>query len=388
MRRDAAAAAARPRRRHPRGPCTTATRWAPAPTPRASPSTRQPGVEVAGPRRAGLRRAARGHRAGLRGDGERHRVRAGRRHRRGPVVHPRRDPGAVGPTSRAGTSARRSASPAPRWSTRPAGEIFAVADELVNGRPPTSWSGSNIYTGTVDLGQAVNPPGQDPADILQRTGLNLRRQRGLRLRRQRRRLRDVQRLGRLRARGRRDAGYYQAVPIGHDGAVWMGGAAPEVDAAGNIWVTTGNGSSSTPYDYSDSVLELSPGLARTQYFAPSTWSVRQRRRPRPRVEPARAARQRDRPAGGQVVDRLPAEPGLARRDRRPDRLPIGACGSDSDGGDAISGTVVYVPCEQRGARRCRPARSRTPGRPRRGARPSDHGRRARLVDRRVARSTG
>ena len=27
-------------------------------------------------------------------------------------------------------------------------------------------------------------------------------------------------------------GYYQAVPIGHDGAVWMGGAAPEVDARG------------------------------------------------------------------------------------------------------------------------------------------------------------
>ena len=67
-------------------------------------------------------------------------------------------------------------------------------------------------------------------------------------------------------------GYYQAVPIGNDGAVWMGGAAPEVDGAGNIWVATGNGSSSTPYDFSDSVLELSPGLARTQYFAPSNWS--------------------------------------------------------------------------------------------------------------------
>ena len=49
-------------------------------------------------------------------------------------------------------------------------------------------------------------------------------------------------------------GYYQAVPIGNDGAVWMGGAAPEVDGAGNIWVATGNGSSSTPYDFSDSVL--------------------------------------------------------------------------------------------------------------------------------------
>ena len=67
-------------------------------------------------------------------------------------------------------------------------------------------------------------------------------------------------------------GYYQAVPIGNDGAVWMGGAAPEVDGAGNIWVATGNGSSSTPYDFSDSVLQLSPGLTRSQYFAPSNWS--------------------------------------------------------------------------------------------------------------------
>ena len=40
-------------------------------------------------------------------------------------------------------------------------------------------------------------------------------------------------------------GYYQAVPIGHDGAVWMGGAAAEVDAWCDIWVTTGNWLSST-----------------------------------------------------------------------------------------------------------------------------------------------
>ena len=94
-------------------------------------------------------------------------------------------------------------------------------------------------------------------------------------------------------------GYYQAVPIGNDGAVWMGGAAPEVDGAGNIWVATGNGSSSTPYDFSDSVLELSPGLARTQYFAPSTWQSDELERPRPRVDRAGAALERDRAAGGQ-----------------------------------------------------------------------------------------
>ena len=58
------------------------------------------------------------------------------------------------------------------------------------------------------------------------------------------------------------------------GAVWMGGAAPVVDAGGNIWVTVGNGSvhsSGHAYDNSDSVLQLSPSLALEQYFAPSSW---------------------------------------------------------------------------------------------------------------------
>src|ERR1039458_2840882 len=55
----------------------------------------------------------------------------------------------------------------------------------------------------------------------------------------------------------------------------MGGAAPEVDAKGNIWVSVGNGSvnsSGQVYDDSDSVLELSPALHLEQYFAPSTWA--------------------------------------------------------------------------------------------------------------------
>ena len=41
---------------------------------------------------------------------------------------------------------------------------------------------------------------------------------------------------------------------------------------------------------------------------------------------------------------LPAEPGLPGRHPGRSARSIGACGSDSDGGDAISGTVVYVPC--------------------------------------------
>ena len=159
-----------------------------------------------------------------------------------------------------------------------------------------------MYTGTYRTTTSVDPPGQPTAAILQRTGLNLSNG-------------NV-----VFGYGGNDGdcstysgwivsvpegggtpGYYQAVPIGHDGAIWQGGAAPEVDAAGNIWATTGNGSSSMPYDFSDSVLELSPGLARTQYFAPSTWSSDNAGRPGPRIEPAGVALERDRPAGRQVV---------------------------------------------------------------------------------------
>ena len=58
------------------------------------------------------------------------------------------------------------------------------------------------------------------------------------------------------------------------GAVWMGGAAPVVDAKGNVWVSVGNGSvysASQPYDDSDSVLELTATGRLEQYFAPTSW---------------------------------------------------------------------------------------------------------------------
>ncbi len=223
------------------------------------------------------------------------------------------------------------------------GEIFAVEDELSGGTPAHVLVGLNLYTGVSLLSQPVDPRGQSPAAILQRTGLNLSNGNvvfgyggndG-----------DCSTYSGWVAsvpEGGGTPGYYQAVPIGHDGAVWMGGAAPEVDAAGNIWATTGNGSSSMPYDFSDSVLELSPGLARTQYFAPGSWSG----------------------DNGSDLDLGSSSPALLSNGTllqvgksstaylvnqanlggisNPTQIP--ACGSDSDGGDAITGTVVYVPC--------------------------------------------
>jgi outer membrane protein assembly factor BamB len=60
------------------------------------------------------------------------------------------------------------------------------------------------------------------------------------------------------------------VPVAREGAVWATGG-PVIDESGNLYVSTGNGSSTSKYDGSDSVVELSPKLQMISRFAPSTW---------------------------------------------------------------------------------------------------------------------
>jgi hypothetical protein len=61
------------------------------------------------------------------------------------------------------------------------------------------------------------------------------------------------------------------VPVAREGAVWATGG-PVLDAHGNVYVSIGNGSSTTTYDGSDAVLELSPTLRLRSRFAPSQWA--------------------------------------------------------------------------------------------------------------------
>ena len=61
------------------------------------------------------------------------------------------------------------------------------------------------------------------------------------------------------------------VPVAREGAIWATGG-PVIDASGNLYVSVGNGSSTTTYDGSDSVLELSPTLSLLSRFAPSGWA--------------------------------------------------------------------------------------------------------------------
>ena len=62
------------------------------------------------------------------------------------------------------------------------------------------------------------------------------------------------------------------VPTSREGAIWSTGG-PVIDAAGNLYVSVGNGASTTTYDGTDSVLELSPTLQLLSFFAPSTWAA-------------------------------------------------------------------------------------------------------------------
>jgi len=67
------------------------------------------------------------------------------------------------------------------------------------------------------------------------------------------------------------------VPTGNEGAIWGGGDGPVVDNSGDLLVATGNGASTSAFDYGDSVLKLSPAtsppITLISYFAPSNWAM-------------------------------------------------------------------------------------------------------------------
>ena len=130
------------------------------------------------------------------------------------------------------------------------------------------------------------------------------------------------------------------------GAVWMGGAAPAVDADGHVWVTVGNGSvyqASRGYDDSDSVLDLSPSMKLLQYFAPASWAANNSRDLDMSAEPALLR-------GGRVL--IAGKSGIAYLLNGAHLGGIGGqlastqpvCSANIDGGVAVTGNTVYLPC--------------------------------------------
>ena len=228
-------------------------------------------------------------------------------------------------------------------------EIFVVADELVGIAIEHRLVGLDATTGAVRLDQVVDPPGSDPKAQLQRVALTL----------------DAGQVIVGYGGNSGDCSDYHgwlvaapetggalktfevdAAPGERQGAIWMGGAAPIVDGNGNVWVAAGNGSSTAagdPYDYSDSVLELSSSLTLLQYFSPSTW---------------RQDNLTDADLGSSspaLVDGLVFQAGKSGTGYLLDSSALGGiggqkaqlaglCGGVVDGGDAFANSVVYAPC--------------------------------------------
>ena len=228
-------------------------------------------------------------------------------------------------------------------------EIFVVADEFVGGKSEHYLVGLSTKSGAIELRVHVDPPGADPSALLQRTGLTLD---GGRV---------VFAFGgnygdcasyRGRVESVKETGSTPAIfsvasgPGQSQGAIWMGGAAPVVDARGNVWVSVGNGSANATgqaYDDSDSVLELSASLHLEQYFAPSDWAQNNASDADMSMAPALLADGQVVLAGKSRIVYLLNGAHLGGIGQEQASLPA-ACANDIDGGSAVVGTTVYLPC--------------------------------------------
>jgi outer membrane protein assembly factor BamB len=228
-------------------------------------------------------------------------------------------------------------------------EIFVVADEYRGGHPVHVLSGLDTASGHREMSVRVDPRGQDPAAILQRTALTLTRGRVVfgfggnygDCSTYRGRLVAVPEAG-----GRPTIFTVAAARGTSKGAIWMGGAAPAVDSRGNVWVSTGNStitSSGHRYDDSDATLELSPSMRLLQYFAPTSWPADNAQDIDFSAEPVLLP-------SGQVL-----QASKSGRVFLLDGARLGgiggqqsvlhsACDADIDGGSAVSGMTVFLPC--------------------------------------------
>jgi outer membrane protein assembly factor BamB len=233
------------------------------------------------------------------------------------------------------------------------GEIFVVADVYANNTPAHYLVGLNVYTGSVELNEDVDPPGSSTPNLLQRTGLNLDDG-------------DVvfgyggnagdcePYHGWIASvpEGGGAPNFYdttgqqlngQPSPNGTQGAVWQGGAAPEVDDAGNIWAAAGNGSSDSPYDGSDSAIELSSQLGLEQLFAPSNWSFQNQTDQDMSSPPALLPDGLALLAGKSNTAYMLNQSDLGGIGGQLTSAPV-CPGSDVDGGHVVLGSIVYLPC--------------------------------------------
>jgi len=237
-------------------------------------------------------------------------------------------------------------------------EIFVDADTLIKG--PSSSRGAeashvlfglDLFTGKVELSQPAMPSaGEDQLAQLQRPGLTLDDGRVI--------IAYGQNTGDCPGPNGPAHGYVVSIPetggplayfqisSGSDrGAVWMGGSPPVVDPQGNVYVASADGynlGAGQPYDDSDAVLELSPGMSLESIFYLSDWQ---------QLSGGDLDLGTGDPAlvdgfvfqvGKTDIAYLLRQGHLGGEDGEVASLPI--CHGNPDGGHAVLNSVVYVPC--------------------------------------------
>ncbi len=234
------------------------------------------------------------------------------------------------------------------------GTVFVVGEVSTGGGAVHhQLEGFRIATGQVVLSEPVDPPlpaGESPVNLLQRASLAL-------------------------ANGRIYIGFggnygdcgayhgwvvgvdetgppnlvsFEAAPDGQGGAIWQGGGAPAIDAAGNLFVGTGNANPDPPQGgpdplrFTESVVKLSPTLQPLAAFKDQT-----------------AGGDEDLGTGNPVllpggrlfsVGKTDIGYVLSQSDLTPVAAIHGICGSDPDGGPAYDAATnhIFVPCRDGG----------------------------------------
>jgi outer membrane protein assembly factor BamB len=237
-------------------------------------------------------------------------------------------------------------------------EIFVDADTMISG-PTDSDSveaehrlfGLDLATGKVELDEPAMPnAGEDQLAQLQRPGLALDHGSVV--------IAYGQNEGDCPGPNGPAHGFVVSIPetggplqyfqIGSDsdrGAVWMGGSSPVVDPQGNVYVTSADGYDQGPgqqYDDSDAVLELAPTMRLESIFYPMNWQTL-------------SADDLDLGTGDPaLVDGFVFQIGktdiayllhqgdLGGEEGEVASLPM--CSGNPDGGHAVVGSIVYVPC--------------------------------------------
>ena len=237
-------------------------------------------------------------------------------------------------------------------------EIYVDADTLTHG-PAASHGveashrlfGLNLFTGKVELDERAMPnAGEDQLAQLQRPGLAL--DHGFVV------IAYGQNSGDCPGPNGPAHGYVVSIPEkggrlhyfqisrGQDrGAVWMGGSSPVVDPQGNVYAASADGydlGAAQRYDDSDAVLELSPTMQLESIFYPKDWQ-------------RLSAQDLDLGTGDPaLVDGFVLQIGktdtayllrqghLGGVEGEVAALPV--CSGDPDGGHAVKGSVVYIPC--------------------------------------------